>query len=112
LKKILSKPTSHTTSFKIPNIIKLKGVKKMLEKITIKDIPVNSQDLVQLIGIENFKKLVKYMGGSSIYIPKEKNLTLNLRNQTIKQNFKGDTKTLAKKYKITQSQIRNILKSK
>ncbi|WP_155490125.1 Mor transcription activator family protein [Paraclostridium sordellii] len=56
----------------------------MLEKITIKDITVNSQELVQLIGIENFKNLVKYMGGSSIYIPKEKNLTLNLRNQTIK----------------------------
>ncbi|WP_270504724.1 Mor transcription activator family protein [Paraclostridium sordellii] len=50
-------------------------------KITIKDILQNNQDLAQLIGIENFKKLVKYMGGSSIYIPKEKNLTLNLRNQ-------------------------------
>ncbi|GAA0105025.1 hypothetical protein UT300013_16490 [Paraclostridium sordellii] len=50
-------------------------------KITIKDILQNNQDITQLIGIENFKKLVKYMGGSSIYIPKEKNLILNLRNQ-------------------------------
>lgn len=84
----------------------------MIEKITIKDIPTNNQDIAQLIGIENFKKLVKYIGGSSIYIPKEKNLTLNLRNQIIKQNFNGDIKTLARKYQITQAQIRNILKEK
>lgn len=84
----------------------------MLEKITIKDITVNSQELVQLIGIENFKKLVKYMGGSSIYIPKEQTLILSLRNKNIKKEFNGDIKILSRKYKISQSQIRNILKEK
>lgn len=84
----------------------------MIEKITIKEIPQNNQDLAQLIGIENFKKLVKYMGGSSIYIPKEKNLTLSLRNKNIKKEFNGDIKILSRKYQISQSQIRNILKEK
>lgn len=81
----------------------------MLEKITYKDIPENSQDLAQLIGIETFKKLVKYMGGSSIYIPKEQTLTRSIRNKIIKENFSGDIKILAKKHQITQTQIRNIL---
>lgn len=84
----------------------------MIEKLTIKEIPQNNQDLAQLIGIENFKKLVKYMGGSSIYIPKEQTLTLSLRNKNIKKEFSGDIKILSRKYKITQSQIRNILKEK
>lgn len=84
----------------------------MIEKITIKEIPQNNQDLAQLIGIENFKKLVKYMGGSSIYIPKEQTLTLSLRNKNIKKEFNGDIKILSRKYQITQSQIRNILKEK
>ena len=84
----------------------------MIDKVTIKDIPQNNQDIAQLIGIENFKKLVKYMGGSSIYIPKEKNLILNIRNKNIKKEFNGDIKILSRKYKITQSQIRNILKEK
>ncbi|WP_270648061.1 Mor transcription activator family protein [Paeniclostridium hominis] len=84
----------------------------MIEKITIKEIPQNNQDLAQLIGIENFKKLVKYMGGSSIYIPKEQTLILSLRNKNIKKEFNGDIKILSRKYKISQSQIRNILKEK
>lgn len=84
----------------------------MIEKITIKEIPQNNQDLAQLIGIENFKKLVKYMGGSSIYIPKEQTLTLSLRNKNIKKEFNGDIKILSRKYQISQSQIRNILKEK
>ena len=84
----------------------------MIEKLTIKEIPQNNQDLAQLIGIENFKKLVKYMGGSSIYIPKEQTLILSLRNKNIKKEFNGDIKILSRKYKITQSQIRNILKEK
>ncbi|MFR9069590.1 MAG: Mor transcription activator family protein [Paraclostridium sp.] len=84
----------------------------MIEKITIKEIPQNNQDLAQLIGIENFKKLVKYMGGSSIYIPKEQTLTLILRNKNIKKEFNGDIKILSRKYQISQSQIRNILKEK
>ncbi|XTR36936.1 Mor transcription activator family protein [Paraclostridium tenue] len=84
----------------------------MIEKITIKEIPQNNQDLTQLIGIENFKKLVKYMGGSSIYIPKEQTLILSLRNKNIKKEFNGDIKILSRKYQISQSQIRNILKEK
>lgn len=84
----------------------------MIEKITIKEIPQNNQDLARLIGIENFKKLVKYMGGSSIYIPKEQTLILSLRNKNIKKEFNGDIKILSRKYQISQSQIRNILKEK
>ena len=52
------------------------------------------------------------MGGSSIYIPKEQTLILSLRNKNIKKEFNGDIKILSRKYQISQSQIRNILKEK
>lgn len=84
----------------------------MLEKLTHEDLPESYQDIVAYLGIEPFKKLVKLIGGSSIYIPKESSLTRPIRNRFIKKKFDGDYKLLSKKYDISQTQIRNILSSK
>lgn len=46
----------------------------MLEKITIKDIPKNKQDLVQLIGIENFNEDIKTLAR------KHKIIKIQIRN--------------------------------
>ncbi|WP_416906614.1 Mor transcription activator family protein [Paraclostridium sordellii] len=50
-------------------------------------MPQNNQDLARLIGTEYFKKLVKYMGGSSIYIPKEKKLNAKTKKSKHKTKF-------------------------
>ncbi|MGL5752683.1 MAG: Mor transcription activator family protein [Paraclostridium sp.] len=49
------------------------------------------------------------MGGSSLYIPKEASLTRPIRNRIIRESFNGDYKSLARKYNITEAQIRNIM---
>lgn len=84
----------------------------MLERLTQEDLPESYQDIVEYLGIEPFKKLVKLIEGSSIYIPKESSLTRPIRNRFIKKEFNGDYKLLSKKYDISQTQIRNILSSK
>lgn len=83
----------------------------MIEKLTINDIPDSHKDIANYIGVDAFKKLVQLIGGSSLYIPKETSLTRPIRNRIIKESFNGDYKTLARKYSITEAQIRNIIDS-
>lgn len=81
----------------------------MFEELTIEDIPETHKDIANYIGIDAFKKLVELLGGSSLYIPKEDTLIRPIRNRIIKERFNGDYKALAKKYNISESQIRYIL---
>lgn len=43
----------------------------MLDNLTINDLPDGVVDVVEVIGIDAFKSLVKFVGGSNLYIPKE-----------------------------------------
>lgn len=81
----------------------------MIEELTLGDIPNSHKDIAKYIGIEPFKKLVELLGGSSLYIPKEASLTRPIRNRIIRERFNGDYKVLARKYNITEVQIRNIV---
>ncbi|MEG2787925.1 MAG: Mor transcription activator family protein [Romboutsia sp.] len=81
----------------------------MIENLKIEDLPDSYKDIAEEIGIDPFKKLVKLLGGNSIYVPKEASLTRPIRDRIIKEDFNGDYKILARRYNISQSQIRNIL---
>lgn len=81
----------------------------MFEKLKIEDLPDSYKDVAEEIGIDSFKKLVKLLGGNSLYIPKEVSLTRPIRDRIIKEDFNGDYKILSRRYNISQSQIRNIL---
>ena len=81
----------------------------MIENLKIEDLPDSYKDIAQEIGIDSFKKLVKLLGGNSLYVPKEVSLTRPIRDRIIKEDFNGDYKILSRRYNISQSQIRNIL---
>ncbi|MEG1009479.1 MAG: Mor transcription activator family protein [Clostridia bacterium] len=81
----------------------------MLEELTLEDIPKTHKDIAEQIGVDAFKKLVGLVGGSSLYIPKETSLTRPIRNRIIRAKFNGDYKALARKYDITETQVRNII---
>ena len=87
------------------------GVYLMIEKLTLEDIPSSHRDIAEYIGVEPFKKLVELLGGSSLQIPKEASLTRPIRNRIIRDKFNGDYKALARKYNITEAQVRNIVDS-
>lgn len=82
----------------------------MLDELRMEDIADEQQrSLAELIGIENYKKLVEVYGGSSIYIYKRDGFLRLLRDKNIKAEFKGDYRELARKYNLSEVAIRNIV---
>jgi Mor family transcriptional regulator len=82
----------------------------MLDDLTKKDIPESLKDIVDEIGIDNFIKLCRLCGGISIYIPTENSLSKPIRNRVIKKNFDGGNyKELARKFDISEVQVRKIV---
>ena len=81
----------------------------MLEHLSINDIPDSIKDVVEVIGIDAFKGLVKLAGGSNLYIPNESNLVKPIRNRKIKEEFNGSYRDISIKYGISEVQARNIV---
>lgn len=81
----------------------------MLEFLTENDVPESIKDVVDIIGIDAFKDLVKLAGGSLLYIPNESNLVKPIRNRMIKEEFKGSYKDISAKFGISEVQVRNII---
>lgn len=82
------------------------------DNVDLSDIPAEQRELAELIGIENFKRLVKTYGGSSIYICKEDAILREKRNLEIVERFDGrNYLELAKKYHLTERTIRDIVSS-
>lgn len=81
----------------------------MLEEVTIKDIPESFRDIAEVIGIDAYKKLVRYVGGSTVYVPVEGCLTREVRNRVLKESFNGDYKSVTRKYNISEAHVRRII---
>ena len=81
----------------------------MLEFLTYNDVPDSIKDIVDVIGMDAFKDLVKLAGGSNLYIPNESNLIKPIRNRMIRDEFKGSYKDISVKYGISEVQVRNII---
>ena len=81
----------------------------MLEFLTESDVPDSVKDVVDVIGIDAFKGLVKLAGGSLLYIHNESNLVKPIRNRKIRDEFKGSYKDISMKYGISEVQARNII---
>ena len=81
----------------------------MLEFLTESDVPDSVKDVVDVIGIDAFKGLVKLAGGSLLYIPNESNLVKPIRNRMIRDEFMGSYRDISVKYGISEVQVRNII---
>ena len=82
----------------------------MINYLTKEDVPEILQNLVDIMGIEAFIELIKQYGGSSLYIPNENSVLKPIRNRLIKKHFNGHNyKELAKEFKISEMQVRNII---
>lgn len=84
---------------------------EVIEKLTYGDLDEEQKELVDIIGLEAYKQLLQYYGGSSIYIPKTDALERRIRNEKICQEYQKtrNTKVLSVKYGLTENQIRNII---
>ncbi|MEA4825064.1 MAG: Mor transcription activator family protein [Clostridium sp.] len=82
----------------------------MLERLTLEDLPDGQRYIAELIGLENYKKLVHYFGGSDIYIQKEDTLTKDIRNKEIISMFNGGNYLeIAKIFNLSERAVRQII---
>ena len=82
-----------------------------LECVQYEDLDENDQDIVDCIGLENFKKLVRTFGGSTISIKVSKNIALDYRNKQICSEFNGGNyKQLGRKYNLSENTVYRIIR--
>lgn len=87
--------------------------KKDKEGLTLDDLQEQHREYAEVIGIENLIKLSDEFGGTSIYIPKRKELEKNQIYQRIYREFDGDNlQELAQKYNVSKSTIYKIVSDK
>jgi Mor family transcriptional regulator len=84
----------------------------MLDYLTKDDLPESLRDVVDVIGLDSVKELIRLAGGSSLYIPSENSVTKPVRNKIIKEAFNGNYKHLSRKFGISEVQVRNIVNFK
>jgi len=84
----------------------------MLDYLTKEDLPESLRDVVDVIGLDSVKELIRLAGGSSLYIPSENSVTKPVRNKIIKEAFNGNYKQLSRKFGISEVQVRNIVNFK
>ena len=78
-----------------------------LDRVQMSDLDEEQQQVAELIGLDNYKRLVSVFGGLSIYIPKM------ARDEQIREEFDGyNFKELAGRYGLTEVRIRSIVSDK
>ena len=78
--------------------------------LLIDDIPINLQQMVDIIGMEKLVQLSKIYGGANLYIPMYKTLLIRDRNRKIVKEFNGKNGDfLRKKYNISYAQLRHLI---
>lgn len=84
---------------------------KLLKQVDVSDIAETYQPVVSLIGLDNFLKLCRYAMGDELYFPIQESVLRNTRNRLIIQEYNGcNISELSRKYDLTPSCIRNIVK--
>ncbi len=82
----------------------------LLDKVTLEHLDEEDTFLANLIGLDNFVALIKNYGGSFIYVKKEDTVTKNVRDEEIRNKFKGaNYYELAVEYSLSEKMIRNIV---
>lgn len=85
----------------------------VVEKIKLDDLEDEQRQLAELIGLANFKLLLRSYAGVSIYIPKPDSFMVVERNESIRNEFNGyNFKELARKYNLTEVWVRSIVSDK
>jgi len=80
-----------------------------ISDLTLDMIPEPHKELAEIIGIENFIKLAKILGGKTVYIPKADSFLRPARDINIKKEFNGyNHAELAKKYNLSERWIMEI----
>ena len=79
----------------------------LLDHVKIENLDEDQRKMVELVGLDGFKSLVRAFGGTTIYIPKAESLERAARDQKIREEFDGGNyRELAAKYGLTERWVR------
>lgn len=85
----------------------------LLDEVGLGDLDEEQKKIAALIGMDEFRSLVRAFNGTSIYIPKIESMEKTVRDRRIKAEFDGGNyRELALKYGLTETWIRNIVVEK
>lgn len=85
-------------------------VEPWLSELTIGELPEPYREIARKVGIETALILAKEFGGMTWYFPKLDRALRSARDRKIKAEHNGvNYKELARKYNLTESQIRAIV---
>lgn len=83
---------------------------KLISNLTVDCVNEEQRQLIDCIGIENYKKIVLEFGGQYIYFPKAETISKELRDREIIEQFDGiNYRNLANKYNLSVVQVRRII---
>ncbi|WP_206460651.1 Mor transcription activator family protein [Anaerovorax sp. IOR16] len=86
---------------------------KWIEELTVDMLPEFYQQVVSIIGVDNFLNLCKEIGGTNMYIPKLDSVIRPIRDKKIRKEFNGaNYKDLAIKYNLCERWVRDIINPK
>lgn len=81
-----------------------------LRTIRPEDVPEEYQDILELLGMEAFLRLIHLCGGQSLYLPKLDSLQKDGRDREIRARFDGGNyRALARQFRLSERQIRKII---
>ncbi len=84
-----------------------------IDRIALEQLDGEQREIAELIGIESYKKLVRYFGGGQIYVCKADTLMKISRNAEICGRFNGyNYRELALEYNLSTKTIREITAEK
>lgn len=88
-------------------------ITEVAKAMSIERLPDELQTLAQNIGMETTLRVIEILGGINIYFPKLGSLVRPIRDNNIRKEFTGaNHRSLAKKYNLTESWVRNIVKKR
>lgn len=86
------------------------GLKDIAATMTIEEFPESYQPVAEIVGVEGALRLAQHLGGLSFYYPRLDSLLRDKRDAQIRAEFTGcNHRDLARKYKLTESWIREIV---
>lgn len=81
--------------------------------VSIDQLRDDQKELAEIIGLEAYKKLVAYYGGSLLYVQKVDSVLKDTRDKELNEKFNGyNYKELAREYGISEMTIRDIVAPK
>lgn len=88
-------------------------LKEIAAEMTADNLPECYQDIAEIIGVEATLQLSEYLGGTRFYFRKLDGLLMDKRDEQIRKEFTGNNHLpLARKYNLTETRIRDILRGK